>query len=103
MQSASPSIRERGQVSDEGAVAELASVPVVKAAAIHREQIPPVRTEPVSYTHLFGCNYSEKLDIQRNSGHIYSQNLDLILVFGIYSEFLVAISSLSLIHIYTRI
>ena len=32
-------------------------------------------------------------NIQRNSGHIYSQNLDLILVFGIYSEFLVAISS----------
>ena len=33
----------------------------------------------------FGCS--------SNSHHIYSENLDLILVFGIYSEFLVAISS----------
>ena len=45
MQPASLSIRERGQVSYEGAVAERASVPVVKSASIHREQIPPVRTE----------------------------------------------------------
>ena len=33
----------------------------------------------------FGCS--------SNSHHIYSENWDLILVFGIYSEFLVAISS----------
>lgn len=33
------------EVSYEGAVAERASVPVVKSASIHREQIPPVRTE----------------------------------------------------------
>ena len=45
MQPASLSIRELGQVSYEGAVAERASVPVVKSASIHREQIPPVRTE----------------------------------------------------------
>ena len=41
----SPSIRERGQVSYGGTVAERASVPVVKAASIHHEQTPPVRTE----------------------------------------------------------
>ena len=45
MQPASPSIRERGQVSYGGTVAERASVPVVKAASIHHEQIPSVRTE----------------------------------------------------------
>ena len=45
MQPVSPSIREWGQVSYEGAVAERASVPVVKSASIHREQTPPVRTE----------------------------------------------------------
>ena len=45
MQPASPSIRERGQVPYGGTVAERASVPVVKAASIHREQTPPVRTE----------------------------------------------------------
>ena len=45
MQPASPSIRERGQVSYGGTVAERASVPVVKAASIHHEQTPPVRTE----------------------------------------------------------
>ncbi|GAB6129586.1 membrane protein [Blautia stercoris] len=45
MQPASPSIRERGQVPDGGTVAERASVPVVKAASIHHEQTPPVRTE----------------------------------------------------------
>ena len=45
MQPASPSIRERGQVPYGGTVAERASVPVVKAASIHHEQIPPVRTE----------------------------------------------------------
>ena len=45
MQPASPSIRERGQVPDGGTVAERASVPVVKAASIHHEQIPSVRTE----------------------------------------------------------
>uniref|UniRef100_UPI001F41702C CD3337/EF1877 family mobilome membrane protein n=1 Tax=Clostridioides difficile TaxID=1496 RepID=UPI001F41702C len=45
MQSASPSNRERGQGPYGGTVAERASVPVVKAASIHREQIPPVRTE----------------------------------------------------------
>ena len=45
IQPASPSIRERGQVSYEGAVAERASVPVVKVASIHHEQTPPVRTE----------------------------------------------------------
>ena len=43
MQPASPSIRERGQVSYGGTVAE--RVPVVKAASIHHEQTPPVRTE----------------------------------------------------------
>ena len=45
MQPASPSIRERGQVPYGGTVAERASVPVVKAASIHHEQIPPVRAE----------------------------------------------------------
>ena len=45
MQPASPSIRERGQVPYGGTVAERASVPVVKAASIRYEQIPPVRTE----------------------------------------------------------
>ena len=35
----------RGQVSYGGTVAERASVPVVKAASIHHEQTPPVRTE----------------------------------------------------------
>ena len=45
MQPASPSSRERGQVSYGGTVAERASVPVVKAASIHHEQTPPVRTE----------------------------------------------------------
>ena len=44
-QPASPAIRERGQVSYGGTVAERTSVPVVKAASIHHEQIPPVRTE----------------------------------------------------------
>lgn len=42
---ASPSIRERGQISCGGTVAERSSVPVVKAASIHHEQTPPVRTE----------------------------------------------------------
>ena len=45
MQPASLSIRERGQVPDGGTVAERSSVPVVKAASIHHEQIPSVRTE----------------------------------------------------------
>ena len=45
MQPVSPSIRERGQVPYVGTVAERASVPVVKAASIHHEQIPPVRAE----------------------------------------------------------
>ena len=45
MQPASPSIREQGQVPYGGTVAERASVPVVKAASIHHEQTPPVRTE----------------------------------------------------------
>ena len=45
IQPASPSIRERGQISCGGTVAERASVPVVKAASIHHEQTPPVRTE----------------------------------------------------------
>lgn len=45
MQPASPSIRERGQVPYGGTVAKRASVPVVKAASIHHEQTPPVRTE----------------------------------------------------------
>ena len=45
MQPVSASIREWGQVSYEGAVAERASVPVVNSASIHREQTPPVRTE----------------------------------------------------------
>ena len=45
MQPVSPSIRERGQVPYGGTVAERASVPVVKAASIHHEQIPPARTE----------------------------------------------------------
>lgn len=45
IQSASPSIRERGQVPDGGTVAERASVPVIKAASIHREQTLPVRAE----------------------------------------------------------
>ena len=45
MQPVSPSIRERGQVPYGGTVAERASVPVVKAASIHHEQTPPVRTE----------------------------------------------------------
>ena len=45
MQPASPSIRKRGQVPDGGTVAERSSVPVVKAASIHHEQIPSVRTE----------------------------------------------------------
>lgn len=39
------SIRERGQVPYGETVAEQASVPVVKAASIHHEQTPPVRTE----------------------------------------------------------
>ena len=39
------SIRERGQVPYGGTVAERASVPVVKAASIHHEQTPLVRTE----------------------------------------------------------
>ena len=39
------SIRERGQVPYGGTVAERASVPVVKAASIHHEQIPSARTE----------------------------------------------------------
>ena len=43
IQSASPSIRERGQISCGGTVAERSSVPVVKAASIHHEQTPPVR------------------------------------------------------------
>ena len=42
---ASPSIRERGQVSYGETVAERTSVPVVKAASIHYEQTPPVRAE----------------------------------------------------------
>ncbi len=42
MQPASPS---RGQVPYGGTVAEQASVPVVKAASIRHEQIPPVRAE----------------------------------------------------------
>lgn len=45
MQPASSSIRERGQVPYGETVAEQASVPVVKAASIHHEQTPPVRTE----------------------------------------------------------
>lgn len=45
MQPAFPSIRERGQVPYGGTVAELASIPVVKAASIHHEQTPPVRAE----------------------------------------------------------
>ena len=45
MQPASLSIRERGQFPDGGTVAERSSVPVVKAASIHHEQIPSVRTE----------------------------------------------------------
>ena len=45
MQPASLSIRERGQVPYGETVAEQASVPVVKAASIHHEQTPPVRTE----------------------------------------------------------
>ena len=45
IQPAPPSIRERGQVSYEGTVAERASVPVVKAASIHYEHTPPVRAE----------------------------------------------------------
>ena len=45
MQPVSPSIRERGQVPYGGTVAERASVPVVKAASIHHEQIPSARTE----------------------------------------------------------
>ena len=45
MQPASSSIRERGQVPYGGTVAERASVPVVKAASIHHEQTPLVRTE----------------------------------------------------------
>ena len=45
IQPASPSIRERGQISCGGTVAERSSVPVVKAASIHHEQTPPVRTE----------------------------------------------------------
>lgn len=45
MQPASPSIRERGQVPYEGTVTERTSVPVVKAASIHYEQTPSVRTE----------------------------------------------------------
>lgn len=45
MQPASPSIRERGQVPYGRAIAERASVPVVKAASIHHEQTPPIRTE----------------------------------------------------------
>ena len=45
VQPASPSIRERGQVPYGRAIAERASVPVVKAASIHHEQTPPIRTE----------------------------------------------------------
>ena len=45
MQPASLSIRERGQVPYGETVAEQASIPVVKAASIHHEQTPPVRTE----------------------------------------------------------
>ena len=45
MQPASSSIRERGQVPYGGTVADRASVPVVKAASIHHEQTPLVRTE----------------------------------------------------------
>ena len=45
MQPASPSIRERGQISYGGTVAERASVPMVKTASIHHEQTPPIRTE----------------------------------------------------------
>ena len=45
MQPASPSIRERGQISYGGTVAERSSVPVVKAASIHHEQTPHVRAE----------------------------------------------------------
>ena len=45
MQPASPSIRERRQVPYGGTVAERSSVPMVKAASIHHEQTPPVRTE----------------------------------------------------------
>ena len=45
MQPASSSIRVRGQVPYGGTVAERASVPVVKAASIHHEQTPLVRTE----------------------------------------------------------
>ncbi len=45
IQPTSPSIRERGQVSYGGTVAERSSVPVVKAASIHHEQTPPVGTE----------------------------------------------------------
>ena len=45
MQPVSPSIRERGQVPYGGTVAERSSVPVVKAASIHHEQIPFVRAE----------------------------------------------------------
>ena len=45
IQPASPSIRERGQISCGGTVAERSSVPVVNAASIHHEQTPPVRTE----------------------------------------------------------
>ena len=45
MQPVSPSIRERGQVPYGGTVAERASVPVVKAASIHHEQLPSARTE----------------------------------------------------------
>ena len=44
-QPASPAIRERGQVSYGGTVAERTSIPVVKATSIHHEQTPPVRTE----------------------------------------------------------
>ena len=44
-QPASLAIRERGQVSYGGTVAERTSIPVVKATSIHHEQIPPVRTE----------------------------------------------------------
>ena len=45
MQPASPSIRERGQISYGETVAERASVPMVKTASIHHEQTPPIRTE----------------------------------------------------------
>lgn len=44
-QPASLAIRERGQVSYGGTVAERTSIPVVKVTSIHHEQTPPIRTE----------------------------------------------------------